>query len=439
MLRIITAIAAVATVVACAGQPAAPKVDLPVSGGDGGAIDKLAADAVADVQAFWQETFPSTFNGEFTPVRRLVSYDSTGASQEFCGAKTAGVPNAFYCPADDSIAWDRGELLPMLSESFGEASVVAVLAHEIGHAVQLRLGDRPGTPTIVREQQADCYTGAYFRWTTDGNSRTFKLDAGQGLNPILSTLFFIRDAVGSDFDAQGAHGSAFDRVTAFQFGFSEGPARCARIDIAEISRRSTQQKFSPDERDVGLGKGNIRVDDAQAQEQLIRTLRAAFPRSQPTVTRARARCADAPLTSPVAYCPSTNVISLSMQDLVKIGTPPRRGREGGIGDFAAFAEIASRYMLSVQQSAGLTIEGPAAAQRTACLTGTWAATIVSGSGAALELSPGDLDEAVAEMLAPKSLIAADVKGASASSGFDRVEAFRDGFLRSADTCLAKYR
>lgn len=277
MFRIITAIAAVATVVACAQAPAAPKIDLPVSGGDGGTIDKLAADAVADVHAFWQETFPATFNGEFAPVKRLVSYDSTGASKEFCGTKTAGVPNAFYCPSDDSIAWDRGELLPMLSESFGEASVVAVLAHEIGHAVQLRLGERQGTPTIVREQQADCYTGAYFRWTTDGKSKSFKLDAGEGLNPILSTLFFIRDTVGSEFDAKGAHGSAFDRVTAFQFGFSEGPARCARIDIAEISQRSTQQKFSPRDLDTGLGKGNIRVDDPQLQEQLIRTLRAAFP------------------------------------------------------------------------------------------------------------------------------------------------------------------
>lgn len=33
----------------------------------------------------------------------------------------------------------------------------------------------------------------------------------------------------------GEHGSAFERVSAFQFGFTHGPGTCKRIDEEEIS------------------------------------------------------------------------------------------------------------------------------------------------------------------------------------------------------------
>ena len=46
--------------------------------------------------------------------------------------------------------------------------------------------------------------------------------------------------------------------------------------------------------------------------------------------------------------------------------------EGGIGDFAAFAVIASRFALSIQQATGFKLDDQAAGQRTACLTGAWA-------------------------------------------------------------------
>ena len=42
-------------------------------------------------------------------------------------------------------------------------------------------------------------------------------------------MIAVRDPLGTDqFDA-GGHGSAFDRVGAFQVGFVEGPARCAGL------------------------------------------------------------------------------------------------------------------------------------------------------------------------------------------------------------------
>jgi predicted metalloprotease len=398
----------------------APAPDKQVRNSDEGAIDRLATSAVADVEDYWREQFPNQFDKDFAPVRQLVSYDSRGANQELCGTNTFGLVNAFYCAGDDLVAWDRGALLP----SFDEISAAAVLAHEMGHAVQFRLGIDGNAPSIVKEQQADCFAGNYFRHVAEGKSKRFELSTGPGLNQILATLFSIRDSAGSGFDSEGAHGTAFDRVTAFGFGFAEDPQRCARIDVEEIKKRSTQQAFGDQDTDVGLGRGNLPVDDRQALQDLRDSLGAAFPDAK---VRIDPSCRK---TQPASYC-ETGVIGIDLPGLVKLSR---------IGDFAAFGAVASRYAVAMQESNGLPIEGLAAGQRTACLTGLWASTIVRGRKAALELSPGDLDEAIVELLSPNSLIAGDVNGATIPSGFARVEAFRDGFLSgSADTCVARYR
>ncbi|MFC3486290.1 neutral zinc metallopeptidase [Amycolatopsis roodepoortensis] len=413
-------------------KPGVLDAGLPVVGGDGGEIDRLAANAVADVQRYWREHLPATFEREFRPLATLVSYDSAGRDRVVCGAPTAGLVNAFYCAGPDVVAWDRGELLPSLNDSLGPAAVMAVLAHEIGHAVQFRLGLPAASPSIVKEQQADCYTGAYFRWVAEGRSPMFQVSTGRGLNEVLTALFRIRDSAGVAFDDDGAHGNAFDRVSAFQFGFTDGPARCAKIDEREIEGRSTQ---------VGSGSAaeNVRLDDRRALADLTTSLRQAFrlAATPPTLTTGAA-CGVTAEDALASYCSESNQINLDLDGLVRIGTPPRRGRQGGIGDFAAFAEVASRYTLAVQQEGGFRLDGPVAAQRTACLTGFWASTLVDGR--ALTLSPGDLDEAIAEMLTRNSLIAADVRGRTLPAGFARVAAFRDGFFSGTqETCGEKYR
>ncbi|MDU0289689.1 neutral zinc metallopeptidase [Saccharothrix longispora] len=425
-------------------KPGVPDADLQVENGDGGEMDRLAINTLADVEAYWAEQLPAKFDVEFTPVKRLVSYDSNGKGVDICRTNTAGVANAFYCSLDDSIAWDRGELLPMLDDAFGPMSVVTVLAHEMGHAVQYKLGDKGGvnqaTPTIIKEQQADCYAGNFFRWVAEGKSEHFRISTGPGLNQVLATMFFIRDAAGTSAEKQGAHGSAFDRVSAFQFGFAGDPTRCAAIDEAEVKARITQQKFDAQDEDQGFGKGNLKVDDPRYLDLLEQSLKDAYAESgatPPTFTTEEDDCQDAAETSPASYCPATNSVSIDLPDLVKIGTPPKRGQKGGIGDFAAFAEIASRFALSIQKATGYSLEGPAAGLRTACLTGAWAGTTTE-SEARLRLSSGDLDEAVAELLADKSLIAADVNGTVVPSGFARVEAFRDGFFEGSGLCTRKY-
>ncbi|WP_223199005.1 neutral zinc metallopeptidase [Solihabitans fulvus] len=432
--------------------PSGPKsgvadAKLTVENGDGGDMDKLAVNTIADVQEYWAEQLPANFGGtKFTPVKRYVSYDSDAAGIEICKTSTAGLVNAMYCSLDDSVSWDRGQLLPMLTEKFGAISVVMVLAHELGHAVQTRLGElsniTQATPSIIREQQADCYAGNFFRWLAEGKSKHFQISTGDGLNKILTTMFFIKDNVGSNFTKQGAHGSAFDRVSAFQFGFTEGPKRCAKIDLPEYEKRKTEVPLD----NQAINSGNLPVNDKQSRDLLESSLKATYEKSganPPTLKDGSASCSDAKATPPASYCPSNNTISIDPDALNKIGTPPgKKGQSGGLGDFAAFAEISSRYALAVQKAAGLSLEGTSAGLRTACLTGSWGGAAKKGVGrvgtSALTLGAGDLDKAIAELLQDKSLIAADVNGKPVDSGFARVEAFRIGFLEGSDACSAKF-
>ncbi|HEY0451757.1 neutral zinc metallopeptidase [Actinophytocola sp.] len=426
---------------------------LTVEGADGGAMDKIATNAIGDLYDYWDKQLPTLFDEKFTKLTRLVSYDSDGAGVTICGTSTAGLVNAFYCGGggEDAIAWDRGVLLPMLNKQFGPMSVVGVLAHEMGHAIQSRLGAKSNmsqsTPTIVREQQADCYMGNFFRYVAEGNSAHFQINTGKGLNDILATLFFIRDPAGFDHMTEGAHGLAFDRVYAFQEGFTHDPKRCADMDPAEIDGRIAEKQRSNAEIKQS-NEGDIDPTEAKNLQALQESLNDAFKDNgsdQPQITGNGSTCKTGEATKPVTYCPDDNAVGFDAASLKALAAKPdpnaQPGQQGsgGLGDFAAFAEIASRYTLSIQKSMGLPLDDKKAGLRTACLTGAWAGfTNEDAKDRRLRLAIGDLDEAVAELLQEESLIAADVNGKRVEAGFARVEAFRRGFMEGSAPCTKDF-
>ena len=66
-----------------------------------------------------------------------------------------------------------------------------------------------------------------------------------------------------------------------------------------------------------------------------------------------------------------------------------------------------------------------------CMAGAWAGDLVNGTRReASSLSPGDLDEAVA------ALIAYPAPPTRGNDAFVRFRAFRDGFVDGADACGA---
>jgi predicted metalloprotease len=417
-----------------------------VENGNGGVEDTLAIQAVSDIEQFWDDAYRAPLEGNFQAATALVSWDSKEYStREFCGNDTHDLVNAMYCWDDNDIGWDRGELLPTLRKDFGDMSIPLVLGHEYGHAVQRRAQlAGPATPTLLAEQQADCFAGVYMRWVAEGRSPRFTISTGEGLNDVLATMISLRDPLpyaGQSDPGFDGHGSAFERISAFQSGFTDGAAACARIDKEEIKRRRgdlpTALTHEPS-RELPVTEESVTaIIDAMTQ--------AFSPANPPKLSfdsSSAQSCAGARGSPPASYCPTTNTIVVDLPELEKMGTPTeeRRGFGLPVGDNTAYSVLVSRYMLAIEKQRGVVLDNAEAALRTACLTGvatTRMSQQINIDGHTVQLGAGDLDEAVSGMLT-NGLAAGDVNGESVPSGFSRIDAFRTGVLGDEDRCFRRY-
>jgi hypothetical protein len=380
-------------------------------------------------------------------VSRLISYDSTNPlSPGVCGGSTTyEFANAEYCGLDDSVSWDRGSFIPTARKYFGDIAVSGLLAHEFGHAVQTRARlVKFWTHTIVKEQQADCFAGVYLRWVAQGRSPRFAMNTTDGLDHVLAGGITSRDPIDVPENAHGAHGSALDRVGAFQEGFDGDAATCAGIDMKEIDRRR-----------AGLPKALLYYPDSDSEpgempinNDSLATLMEALgqifqPSSAPTLTvGGNAPCADARPSPPASYCPATNTINVDLPALKQMGTyTDKQSRQLLQGDGTAFSVVTSRFMLAVQHQRGISLTGEHAALRTACLTGVaqrdMSEPVTLPSGHTLVLTAGDLDEATSGLLT-NHLVASDVNGDTVPAGFTRIFAFRSGLVSDADQCYQRF-
>jgi predicted metalloprotease len=418
-----------------------------VQGTDDGKIDKLASNAVSDIEEYWGGVYSGTFHGQFTPVEALISWDANGFDDtSFCGEDTYGLVNAAFCHDDQTIGWDRGELLPSLRKAYGDMGVTMVLAHEYGHAVQHQAGLKgDNTPTLVAEQQADCFAGSYMRWVAENNSPRFSLSTGDGLNSVLAAVIAFRDPLLSKGDPQAGfdeHGSAFERLSAFQFGFTDGPSACAAIDMREIGqRRGDLPVLLPEDQ-----TGELPVTE-QSVRSIIDAMGILFSPANPAQVSFKASeakgCSDARPSPPASYCPATNTIVVDLDEMKVMGTQSN-SRNGGMasGDNTAYSVLVSRYMQAIQHArGGLVLDNAEAALRTACLTGVatvkMSKTVTTPDGNTIALTAGDVDEAVSGILT-NGLAASDVNGESVPSGFSRIDAFRVGVLGDEDRCFKRF-
>ena len=173
------------------------------------------------LEQYWRQTLPSAFGVPFTPPRGGYKYyrsDRGGGPK--CGNEPAPPRNAFYCPVGDFIAWDESGLMIPYYVGGGDFAAAFVLAHEFGHAMQFRL-PRKEPLGVLRELQADCFAGAWARWTADR-----KLLAGGDLDEATVAVFAARDVPGTPWTDPNAHGTGFERTRAFGDGFEAGPKFC---------------------------------------------------------------------------------------------------------------------------------------------------------------------------------------------------------------------
>ncbi|MEE6169978.1 MULTISPECIES: neutral zinc metallopeptidase [unclassified Mycolicibacterium] len=424
-------------------RPNPPDPKRTADNSDGGDTDRMVLLAVDDIEEFWSQN-DSTLPKRFEPVQNLLSYDSSDPnSPEACGDTTAGLVNAFYCQRDNLIAWDRGVVVPVASKYFGEMALVGILAHEYGHEIQYTTGIlTKADPVLVAEQQADCFAGVYLRWVAAGHSKRFELSTGDGLNHVLAGLIYIRDRLKTEWaetTSGNPHGSALDRVSAFQIGFAGNVDQCAAIDMDEIKKRQGDlPKFlQPD--DYGDTQPvNIQIDTDTLNRLMDELGDIYSPSKRPTLSTDAKDCPDAKLSPPASYCPANNTIIVDLPGLQKIAKAKDEDNQRVLlqGDNTAISVFTSRYAVAVQHDKGLSIDTPVAAMRTGCLTGVGQAKMAE-AGAKLTLSPGDADEAISGLLT-NGLAASDVNGELLPAGFTRILAYRSGVQGTEDECYQRF-
>jgi predicted metalloprotease len=420
-----------------------------VQNGDGSDVDRLALLSVNDIVEFWQQNYAGALAGQFTPIENLLSYDSDDpSSPAVCGTATYDQPNAFYCPGGDVLAWDRGVMVPIGRQFFGDVSIAALMAHEYGHAIQHMAGlVDDDTPVIVLEQQADCFAGTYIRWVAEGNSPRFDLSTGDGLNHVLAAAITLRDPILGPDDQdllEDGHGTALDRVSAFQMGFVSGASECAAIDFDEIAQRRGDLPMELPLDDTGyVQTGEVPLDEGTLA-LLMDVLGVVYrPAQAPTLSYEPAPCPDVPPNPPASYCPTTNTIWVDVGSMQQLGAPADESNYVLLqGDNTALSVLTSRYALAVQNQNGDPLDTPVAALRTACLTGVaqaaMAESVATPDGRSLSLTAGDLDEAVAGLLT-NGLAASNVESQTVPAGFTRIVAYRSGLSGDRDLCYARFK
>lgn len=429
--------------------PSGPRNGLPpitarVHNSDGGEIDRLSLLAVDDIEEFWTQHYADALGGRFKPVSTLMSYASTDPSgPSVCGANVYKLPNAMYCRPLDTMAWDRAKFLPTARKYFGDMAINGTLAHEYGHALQNMAGIvNPLTSTLVREQQADCFGGVYLQWVAAGHSSRVQLSTGDGLNHVLAGLIVIRDPVSTPdnpVSISDEHGTALDRVGAFQTGFDGGAEMCAEIDMNEIRKRRGNLPRALF--DSEYEQSDLTIDEP-VLTLLMEQLGQIFGLSRPPELSLSTSCPGGRTPDPVSYCPDAHTVAVDLAGLQEMSRPSDQSATGlPQGDNTGLSAVTSRYALAVQHERQVGLTSAAAGLRAACLTGVaqrrMAEPMTLSSGAGLTLGSGDLDEAVTGLLM-NGMVASDVDDNTVPSGFTRILAFRSGLYGDADGCFERF-
>jgi hypothetical protein len=242
----------------------------------------------------------------------------------------------------------------------------------------------------------------------------------------MSALIAFKDPLGVEPGDSGAHGNAFDRVSAFQDGYDGSATTCAEMTIT--NRAFTQRAFGS--RADAARRGNLPVD--QLLDGVGADAPAAFARfaaaaglagwQAPALRTTVGRCAVA-AQGPVAWCPEDNAVVVDRSAVA--------GLEEQFGDFAGATLIASRYGLATLEALRRETTGAGAI----CLAGAYTGRLLSSEGS-FTLSPGDLDEAV-EVLLDQNWAGRDPAGAAdpQQHGYQRIGLFRKGVVGGAQACL----
>ena len=123
--------------------------------------------------------------------------------------------NAWACPVDQTIAYDR-RFFSDQYQGYGDFAVVTILAHEWGHILQSYIGISydPSVLTIQKELHADCLAGVFTAFQDERDM----LDVGD-INEAFASICDQGDPQGLAWYDSAAHGTCPDRTVAFSTGY----------------------------------------------------------------------------------------------------------------------------------------------------------------------------------------------------------------------------
>lgn len=429
----------------------------PGSGKRKRAYDDTVKAELDDIVSFWANEFPFVFGSPYKVPTKGVFPGYPGRTDiPDCGGMPVDYDNvlkgnAFYCPESDFLAYDDDQLFPAVFRKLGAVPLGVILAHELGHSVQARAGVAADTPTIILEQQADCYAGSWAAHLQQENNAQMPFGEADVKNALLALLSF-KDPLGADPTQPGAHGSGFDRVGAFEDGFSNGAKKCSTyIDkMPPVLELPVDQGFFVNNGNAPLDDPNNPVlpdpNNPNANSGIYGLLITDLPRfwqqqlSSQSVKFTPPKIAGYNASGPFpacdtkldfaksssVYCPSTNTVDVN----ITVG----KQFYNQFGDFAIGFVVGDGYSEAVQTALGSKLTGAKRALLDDCLTGVYTKdTIPSTSTQAnqVTIQAGDLDEAVeAAIEVGDSTSAQNHLG----TGFQKVASFRSGVLTGISAC-----
>ena len=420
--------------------------------------DGFLTAAFGDIQSFWNDAFPEAYGSAFIPLSGgiFAAYPSRANDIPGCGSPTGSSYQdvadlgAFYCIDGDFMAYDDDSLLPSLVNDLGKEAVAVVLAHEFGHAVQAR-ADEWEQPGVLKEQQADCFAGAWSAHVASGGSDLITFDDGDVRSGIVA-MINVRDPIeGDGLNDPQAHGTGFDRVGAFQDGFEGGVLRCKTFFTEDRLNNLIDIPFDIQDTNGGnLPLIDDNPDPVNGPSDIITLIPgslsffwtdlAAANNVAFTAPTLQSFSSEGPFPScdgidsaayarNVVFCPADNVIYWDQDYALELSQDPLTG------DMSVGYLFSNAYSEAIQYALNSQLQGEPRALFDDCLTGAWVGFIIppipDTREDTLQLSAGDLDEAVIIAIARSdSSTDTNING----TAFEKISAFRTGVLGGLNVC-----
>ncbi len=444
-MKVWSVLAVVLLLTACGGpKPQAPEKtkagppdtsNVKINGDASSPVNKLVIKAIADLEEYWGKAMPDLYEKDFEPITGgyYAVNPSTDDAPPCARAASEVAGNAFYCSTKDVVAWDAEVLLPELQEKYGDFVIPVVMAHEWGHAVQARSNFT--ARTVTKELQADCFAGAWSKHAKDDG--VFEVTAAD-MDTALAGILDLRDTPGTSNIDPNAHGSGFDRVSAFQDGFDNGVGKCK--DYRDDEPMVLELPFSTEE-DAARGGdapydsivNGVPYDIEDYWTQLypevadgkewppLRSIEPFSPDSPPSCGGQSAE------GFALFYCVADDYVGWD-----NVHAMPAVYKQGG--DYAVATLLATQWGLAALTRLGDQSDEKTSTLRGDCLAGGYTASVIiynRPETSTYHISPGDLDEGIKALLVFRGEGDVERQGA----GWARVKAFRQGVIDGAQTCL----